>query len=235
MGCRQTKTDKDGGGGGGGGSGNKSQGIVASSDPKSRQALENGGKGGGEEFSTVVAVSSSTSTATTTTSKTCEKLGVSAKQLFSLRQSWKGIRRNMDGTGVEMFVRLFKSNGDLKNMFHAFKDLSSDDDMRSNESLENHATLVMTTLDDAITHIDNFDYVSEVLRKTGASHVRFEGFTSDNFWNIREPFLEAVKITLGDRYTDNMEGIYKVAISFILQTMSDGMDEAIKAKAQDNS
>ena len=66
-------------------------------------------------------------------------------------------------------------------MFQSFKHLQSDDEMRSNEALENHATLVMTTLDDAITHIDNFDYVSEVLRKTGASHVRFEGFKTENF------------------------------------------------------
>ena len=37
--------------------------------------------------------------------KTCEKLGVSSKHIYSLRQSWKGIKRNMEETGVEMFVR----------------------------------------------------------------------------------------------------------------------------------
>ena len=47
------------------------------------------------------------------------------------------------------------------------------------------------------------------------------------FQKIREPFLEAVKITLGDRYTENMESIYKVAITFILQTMSEGMADAL--------
>ncbi|KAK7493441.1 hypothetical protein BaRGS_00015341, partial [Batillaria attramentaria] len=38
--------------------------------------------------------------------KTCEKLGVTSRQIFSLRQSWKGIKRNMDQAGVEMFVRV---------------------------------------------------------------------------------------------------------------------------------
>ncbi|PVD26437.1 hypothetical protein C0Q70_14114 [Pomacea canaliculata] len=83
---------------------------------------------------------------------------------------------------VGLVCRLFKSNASLQTMFHGFKHLHSDDELRSNEALEHHATLVMTTLDDAITHIDNFDYVSEVLRKTGASHVRFAGFTPENFW-----------------------------------------------------
>ena len=37
--------------------------------------------------------------------KTCEMLGITSKQIFSLKQSWKGIKRNMDDAGVEMFVR----------------------------------------------------------------------------------------------------------------------------------
>lgn len=27
------------------------------------------------------------------------------RQIFKLKQSWKGIRRNMDETGLEMFIR----------------------------------------------------------------------------------------------------------------------------------
>lgn len=34
-----------------------------------------------------------------------EKLGMNAKQIFNLRQSWKGIKRNMEETGVEIFLR----------------------------------------------------------------------------------------------------------------------------------
>lgn len=163
------------------------------------------------------------------------RLPLTQRDIFRLSSSWKAIHRNLEETGVEMFVRLFKSNAELKTMFHAFKDLDSEDAMRSNEALENHATLVMTTLDDAFTHIDNFDYVSEVLKKTGGTHVRFEGFKQDNFMKIREPFLEAVKITLGDRYTENMESIYKVAITYILQTLCDGMEEAINKQANNSN
>ena len=53
------------------------------------------------------------------------------------------------------------------------------------------------------------------------------------FQKIREPFLEAVKITLGDRYTENMESIYKIAITFILQTMAEGMQDAINEESLD--
>lgn len=38
-------------------------------------------------------------------SKSCERMGLTFKQIFSLRQSWKAIKRNMEETGVEIFLR----------------------------------------------------------------------------------------------------------------------------------
>ena len=41
---------------------------------------------------------------------------------------------------------------------------------------------------------------------------------------IETPFLEAVKETLEDRYTENMENIYKIIIKFILKTLVEGYE-----------
>lgn len=77
MGCRQSQTD-------------------------SKETIETGtkvigniGNGKENEFLDVPIASS----------KSIEKLGMSSRQIFSLRQSWKGIKRNMEETGVEIFVR----------------------------------------------------------------------------------------------------------------------------------
>ncbi|KAK6998214.1 neuroglobin [Biomphalaria glabrata] len=113
-------------------------------------------------------------------------------------------------------------------MFKGFKDIKTDSELRSNEALENHATLVMTTLDDAITHIDNYEYVKDLLYRTSATHTKFTGFQPAYFMHVKEPFLEAVRVTLGDRYTDNMQNIYTIAITYVLQTLKEGMEEALK-------
>lgn len=42
---------------------------------------------------------------------------------------------------------------------------------------------------------------------------------------IEAPFLAAVETTLGDRYTPNVENIYKITIKFILQTLVDGYEK----------
>lgn len=42
---------------------------------------------------------------------------------------------------------------------------------------------------------------------------------------VRQPFLEAVKITLGDRYTPYMENVYTLTIDFILDGLVEGYME----------
>lgn len=48
---------------------------------------------------------------------------------------------------------------------------------------------------------------------------------------IEKPFLAAVESTLGDRYTPNVENIYKITIKFILQTLVDGYEKSAKASS----
>ena len=79
------------------------------------------------------------------------------------------------------FDRLFKTNSSLKYIFTHFSKLETEDDMRRNEALEHHATFVMTTLDEAISNIDNYNYVTDHLHRTGATHQRFIDFSSENF------------------------------------------------------
>lgn len=46
---------------------------------------------------------------------------------------------------------------------------------------------------------------------------------------MKEPFLEAVKVTLGDRYTDNIRSVYGITITYILTTMVDGITDALES------
>ncbi len=45
---------------------------------------------------------------------------------------------------------------------------------------------------------------------------------------MEEPFLYAIKLTLDDRYTENMEQIYKIVIRLILETMAKETEKVLK-------
>ncbi|XP_064603211.1 globin, major polymeric component P1-like isoform X2 [Liolophura sinensis] len=163
-----------------------------------------------------------------------EGLPLTARDIFRLGKSWKGIKRHITEAGVEMLIRLFQENAHLTKLFRGFKELDNADDMRENEMFEHHATLVMTTLDEAFSHLDNLDFVVDLLHKTGSTHRKFGGFLPNLFWNMEQPFLDAIKLTLGDAYTESIEEIYKLAIKFILQSLKDGFTTS-EETGQENS
>ncbi len=46
-------------------------------------------------------------------------------------------------------------------------------------------TQVMCTIDEALTNLDDMDYVIDLLRKIGRTHTRFENYKPEIFW-VRE-------------------------------------------------
>ena len=74
---------------------------------------------------------------------------------------------------------MFKKNEDIKKIFKKFEHLKNDDEYRMDETFEKHATIVMGTLDEIISNIDNVDYILDVLKVTGQTHVKIENFRQD--------------------------------------------------------
>ncbi|XP_025105515.1 globin-3-like [Pomacea canaliculata] len=149
------------------------------------------------------------------------RLPLTAMQVFKLKKSWKGVKRSLDDTGVEMFIRLFRSKPPLQRLFRELRGVPVDE-LRVSEAMEKHAGRVMAVFDDAINAIENVDGTDEILCRAAKKHSSIEGFVSDMFWDIEQPFLDAVRITLGDRYTDNMDGIYRITIKYLLEKLVRG-------------
>lgn len=152
------------------------------------------------------------------------RLPLTAKQKYTMVASWKGINREMEATGVNMFIKLFEEHKELLSLFEKFISLQTREQQASSEELQEHATKVMSTLDEGIRGLDDMDSFFSYLGQVGASHRRINGFQSQYFWKIEGPFLKAVEQTLGDRYTANVENIYKVTIKLIIQTLVDGYE-----------
>ncbi|XP_022196829.1 neuroglobin [Nilaparvata lugens] len=150
------------------------------------------------------------------------RLPLTAKQKYSMLASWKGISRAMEPTGVYMFIKLFEEHRELLELFTKFRELRTRDEQASSMELAEHANKVMTTLDEGIKELDNLDTFFEYLTNVGASHKKIPGFKPEYFWRIEKPFLEAVKMTLGDRYTENVENIYQITIKLIIETLEKG-------------
>ena len=66
-------------------------------------------------------------------------------------------------------------------MFEQFRSVDKAD-LGTSQALENHALLVMNALDEAITNMDDPEFLVDMLLNTGKSHQRFENFSMQIFW-----------------------------------------------------
>ncbi|KAK8748184.1 hypothetical protein OTU49_016356, partial [Cherax quadricarinatus] len=129
---------------------------------------------------------------------------------------------------------LFENNAELINLFTKFKQLRTRDEQAESLELAEHAKTVMNSIDEGIKSMDNVDYFFDILHQIGASHHKIPGFKKEYFWKIEVPFLEAVRLTLDDRYTDNMDNIYRITIKFLLETVVEGYEKAEKGESNEN-
>lgn len=80
---------------------------------------------------------------------------------------------------------MFETSAEVRNMFEQFRTVDNLNDLWTSRALENHALLVMNALDEAITNLDDENYLIEMLLVTGKSHRRFENFGPQIFWVYR--------------------------------------------------
>ena len=80
-----------------------------------------------------------------------------------------------------MCCRMFETRADVMSMFEQFRSVDRAD-LGTSQALENHALLVMNALDEAITNMDDPEFLIEMLLTTGKSHQRFENFSMQIFW-----------------------------------------------------
>ncbi|XP_043494170.1 neuroglobin-like [Polistes fuscatus] len=154
------------------------------------------------------------------------RLPLTAKQKFTVMASWRAVGRALESTGVYMFIRLFEENADLLRLFTKFRDMRTKEQQSSSMELAEHAKTVMMTLDEGIKCLDDMDSFLTYLHEVGASHTKIPGFDREYFWKIEKPFLDAVERTLEERYSENVENIYKKTIKFIIETLIEGFDKA---------
>ncbi|OQV12213.1 hypothetical protein BV898_13477 [Hypsibius exemplaris] len=120
-----------------------------------------------------------------------------------------------------MMIKLLNDNPDLKQYFPKFKDKSAEQ-LRSDEDFEEMALAHINAYDQAIQDSDNVDQLIKNLHGVGRRHKALPGFQEDYLARMEKCLVFALKSVLGDAYTDNMERIYQIWISWTTEQMREG-------------
>ncbi|MFH4977198.1 hypothetical protein AB6A40_003907 [Gnathostoma spinigerum] len=158
------------------------------------------------------------------------RTALSKKQKYVLTKNWKGISRDVTTAGANMFVAMLSQHSEYFPMF-CFHEISSQSpkNQLEDEDLRAHGTIVMEKLGEIISNIEDDHMFFKLLDEVGRDHADFakNGFRPHMFWEMERPFLYAVKLVLGDRYTDSMDHIYKIVIKVILERLEKACEDSL--------
>lgn len=77
---------------------------------------------------------------------------------------------------------MFEQNEDLFHLFDRFKHLKGSKSLYESIELREHAATVMSTLDQSITYLSDFDNMVAYLHSIGRMHQKVPDFKREYFW-----------------------------------------------------
>ncbi|CAH3996928.1 globin-like isoform X1 [Pieris brassicae] len=99
------------------------------------------------------------------------KSGLSKREIYAVQQSWAPVYADSITNGTELLRRLFQAYPDTKEFFKMVKN-SSEEDYPQNPQFKAHVINLMSSLNMAVTNLNQPEVVAAMMNKLGDSHGR---------------------------------------------------------------
>ncbi|XP_002739222.1 uncharacterized protein LOC100375093 [Saccoglossus kowalevskii] len=138
-----------------------------------------------------------------------------------LLDSWKVIQEDIAKVGVIMFMGLFETHPECKEVFMPFKELQGDD-LRWSSALKAHGLRVMAVIERVLARIDSDEKIEEHLKALAKKHVEY-GANSDLVRLFGPQFIGSMKRQLHKSWSDEMQDAWTVLFDIIIYHMTTNM------------
>ncbi|XP_037551112.1 x globin [Nematolebias whitei] len=148
----------------------------------------------------------------------------SQEHIQMIRDSWKVIRDDIAKVGIIMFVRLFETHPECKDVFFLFRDVEDLERLRTNRELRAHGLRVMSFIEKSVARLDQPDRLEALAVELGKSHYHYKA--SPKYYNyVGAEFICAVQPILKERWTAELEEAWKTMFQYVTSLMTQGYQE----------
>uniref|UniRef100_A0A8C7GD02 X globin n=1 Tax=Oncorhynchus kisutch TaxID=8019 RepID=A0A8C7GD02_ONCKI len=142
---------------------------------------------------------------------------LSKEQIEMIKESWKVIQEDIAKVGIIMFVRLFETHPECKDVF--FRDVEDLDRLRTSRELRSHGLRVMSFIEKSVARLEQLERLEVLAVELGRSHYRYNA-PPKYYSYVGAEFICAVQLILKERWTPELEEAWKVhnSIFFIKYT-----------------
>ncbi|KPP77691.1 neuroglobin-like, partial [Scleropages formosus] len=133
---------------------------------------------------------------------------LSGEQVHLIKESWKVIQEDIARVGIIMFVRLFETHPECKDVFFLFRDVEDLERLRTSKELRAHGLRVMSFIEKSVARLDHVERLDQLALELGKSHYRYNA-PPKYFDYVGAEFICAVQPILKENWTTELEEAWK--------------------------
>ncbi|XP_070777013.1 x globin [Enoplosus armatus] len=155
----------------------------------------------------------------------------SEDQVQMIKDSWKVIRDDIAKVGIIMFVRLFETHPECKDVFFLFRDVEDLERLRTSRELRAHGLRVMSFIEKSVARLDQLERLEALALELGKSHYHYNA-PPKYYSYVGAEFICAVQPILKERWTAELEEAWKTMFQFVTSLMKQGYQEESNRQRQ---
>ncbi|XP_033915060.3 neuroglobin-1-like [Acipenser ruthenus] len=153
-----------------------------------------------------------------------EPLPLSEAQKDLIRESWKILHEDIARVGIIMFIRLFETHPECKDVFFMFREIDDLQELRMSKELQAHGLRVMSFIEKSVARLSQEDKLEQIVFELGRSHCRYSA--SPKYYEyVGVQFISAVKPIVKENWTQEVEESWKSLFSYLTAVMKRGYHE----------
>ncbi|KAG5846921.1 neuroglobin-like [Anguilla anguilla] len=146
---------------------------------------------------------------------------LSQEQIEMIKESWKVIQEDIAKVGIIMFVRLFETHPECKDVFFLFRDVEDLERLRTSKELRAHGLRVMSFIEKSVARLDQLERLDQLALDLGRGHYRYNA-PPKYYGYVGVEFIRAVQPILKEKWTDELEEAWKALFLYVTRIMKKG-------------
>ncbi|XP_067317328.1 neuroglobin-like [Anolis sagrei] len=163
--------------------------------------------------------------------ETTEPFPLSETQKELIRESWEILHKDITRVGIIVFIRLFETHPECKDVFFLFRDIDDLQQLKMSKELQAHGLRVMSFIEKSVARMDQEPKLQQLAFELGRSHCRYKA-PPKYYEYIGTQFIQAAQPILKEAWTPETEKAWEGLFRYLAATMRRGYYKEQKATSK---
>ncbi|XP_039181056.1 neuroglobin-like [Crotalus tigris] len=138
-----------------------------------------------------------------------------------IRESWNILHKNIARVGIIVFIGLFETHPECKDVFFLFRDVDDLQQLKMSKELQAHGLRVMSFIEKSVARLDQEPKLEALAFQLGKNHFHYKA--PPNYYEyIGIQFIQAVRPILKDDWTLEVEKAWQGLFRYLVAVMHRG-------------